>query len=135
MFFAKLFFYYLVKIQQEGLTLSKNVRIYFWHKLVLEFVSQWDEKFYILSDGKEYPGLGNVVAVDRAMEGSTSSLMLKAQFDNSKGVLIPGMFAGALQESVGYPLFFIIVMLACTMTYVVTVFLKIDPEFGKKKQD
>ena len=49
----------------------------------------------VLSDGKEYPGLGNVVAVDRAMEGSTSSLMLKAQFDNSSGVLIPGMFARA----------------------------------------
>ena len=50
-------------------------------------------------------------------------------------MMIPGLFAGALQESVGYPLFFIIVMLACTMTYVVTAFLKIDPEFGKKKQD
>ncbi len=49
----------------------------------------------VLSDGKEYPGLGSVVAVDRAMEGSTSSLMLKAQFENSKGVLIPGMFARA----------------------------------------
>ena len=50
-------------------------------------------------------------------------------------MMIPGLFAGALQESVGYPMFFIIVMLACTMTYVVTAFLKIDPEFGKKKQD
>ncbi|WP_233127371.1 efflux RND transporter periplasmic adaptor subunit [Anaerovibrio sp. JC8] len=49
----------------------------------------------VLSDGKEYPGLGNVVAVDRAMEGKTSSLMLKAEFDNSKGILIPGMFARA----------------------------------------
>ena len=48
-------------------------------------------------------------------------------------MMIPGLFAGALQEAVGYQLFFIIVMLACTMTYVVTACLKIDPEFGKKK--
>ena len=38
---------------------------------------------------------GTVVEVDRAMEGSTSSLLLKAQFDNSSGILIPGMFARA----------------------------------------
>jgi PAT family beta-lactamase induction signal transducer AmpG len=48
-------------------------------------------------------------------------------------MMIPGLFAGALQEAVGYQWFFIIVMLACTMTYVVTAYLKIDPEFGKKK--
>ena len=50
-------------------------------------------------------------------------------------MMIPGLFAGALQESVGYRMFFIIVMLACAMTYVVTACLKIDPEFGKKKQE
>ena len=49
-------------------------------------------------------------------------------------MMIPGLFAGALQEAVGYKAFFIIVMLACTMTYVVTAYLKIDPEFGKKKK-
>jgi PAT family beta-lactamase induction signal transducer AmpG len=49
-------------------------------------------------------------------------------------MMIPGLFAGALQEAVGYRTFFIIVMLACTMTYVVTAYLKIDPEFGKKKE-
>ena len=49
-------------------------------------------------------------------------------------MMIPGLFAGALQESVGYHTFFIIVMLACTMTYAVTACLKIDPEFGKKKE-
>lgn len=48
-------------------------------------------------------------------------------------MMIPGLFAGALQESVGYPAFFIIVVAACTLTYVVTAFLKIDPEFGKKR--
>ena len=50
-------------------------------------------------------------------------------------MMIPGLFAGALQEAVGYRMFFIIVMLACTVTYVVTALLKIDPEFGKKKKE
>ena len=48
-------------------------------------------------------------------------------------MMIPGMFAGALQESVGYQAFFLIVVGACAMTYLVSAFLKIDPEFGKKK--
>ena len=48
-------------------------------------------------------------------------------------MMIPGLFAGALQESVGYPSFFLIVVGACAMTYIVTSLLKIDPEFGKKK--
>jgi PAT family beta-lactamase induction signal transducer AmpG len=47
-------------------------------------------------------------------------------------MMIPGLFAGALQEAVGYRMFFIIVMLTCAMTYIVTALLKIDPEFGKK---
>ena len=47
-------------------------------------------------------------------------------------MMIPGLFAGALQESVGYPVFFLIVIAACSLTYIVTATLKIDPEFGKK---
>ena len=50
-------------------------------------------------------------------------------------MMIPGLFAGALQEAVGYPSFFLIVVVACAMTYIVTALLKIDPEFGKKKQE
>ena len=49
-------------------------------------------------------------------------------------MMIPGLFAGALQEAVGYQLFFLIVIATCSMTYVVTWFLKIDPEFGKQKK-
>lgn len=49
-------------------------------------------------------------------------------------MMIPGLFAGALQEAVGYPVFFLIVMGACAMTYVVAWFLDIDPEFGKKRK-
>ena len=48
-------------------------------------------------------------------------------------MMIPGLFAGALQEFVGYRMFFIIVMIFCSVTFIVTSLLKIDPEFGKKK--
>lgn len=48
-------------------------------------------------------------------------------------LMIPGLFAGALQEAVSYQMFFIIVVVACSLTYIVTSMLKIDPEFGKKE--
>lgn len=48
-------------------------------------------------------------------------------------MMIPGLFAGALQEEVGYRTFFVVVMVCCLVTFLVTAFLKIDPEFGKKK--
>ena len=47
-------------------------------------------------------------------------------------MMIPGLFAGALQESVGYQTFFLIVIATCALTYIVSARLKIDPEFGKK---
>ncbi len=48
-------------------------------------------------------------------------------------MMIPGLFAGALQEWVGYRTFFIIVTIACAITFLVSLFIKIDPEFGKKE--
>ena len=50
-------------------------------------------------------------------------------------MMIPGLFAGALQEAVGYRAFFIIVMICCAVTFLVTAFLKIDPQFGKKEEE
>ena len=49
-------------------------------------------------------------------------------------MMIPGMFAGYLQEAVGYVNIFWIVILCCAATIVVTVFAdrKIDPTYGKK---
>jgi len=49
-------------------------------------------------------------------------------------MMLPGLFAGALQESVGYRAFFLIVIAACSLTYIVSAFLRIDPEFGKKTE-
>ena len=48
-------------------------------------------------------------------------------------MLIPGLFAGALAQYVGYRMFFIIVMLCCMMPFFVASFLKIDSEFGRKE--
>ena len=49
------------------------------------------------------------------------------------GLMLPGMFAGWLQERLGYENFFWWVMGCCLITLFVTSLLKIDPEFGKKK--
>ena len=49
-------------------------------------------------------------------------------------MMIPGLFAGALQEAVGYRTFFLIVIAFCSVTFAVTSLLKIDPSFGKKEQ-
>jgi PAT family beta-lactamase induction signal transducer AmpG len=50
-------------------------------------------------------------------------------------MMIPGLFAGALQEMVGYRTFFIIVMAFCSVTFITASLLKIDPEFGKKQKE
>ena len=48
-------------------------------------------------------------------------------------MMLPGMFAGWLQESVGYLNFFIIVMALVPLTFLVSGLIKVDPEFGKKE--
>lgn len=47
-------------------------------------------------------------------------------------MMIPGLFAGALAQTVGYRVFFIIVMASCVLPFVVSRFLKIDEHFGKE---
>lgn len=49
------------------------------------------------------------------------------------GLMLPGMLSGFLKDAVGYRTFFVIVMFLCAITFIVTAFIKIDPEFGKKK--
>ena len=49
--------------------------------------------------------------------------------------MLAGMVSGYLKDMVGYRLFFIIVMACCAITFLVTAFLKIDPEFGKKEKE
>jgi len=48
------------------------------------------------------------------------------------GMMLPGMAAGWLQETIGYRHFFIWTMICCAATIGVCAFLKIDPNFGRK---
>lgn len=50
-------------------------------------------------------------------------------------MMLPGQIAGDLQEMMGYRHFFVMVMLLCTVTFVVSALLRIDPMFGKKHPD
>ncbi len=50
------------------------------------------------------------------------------------GMMIPGMFAGKLQEWLGYQTFFMSVLVSLVPALLVVSQLKIDPEFGKKNK-
>jgi PAT family beta-lactamase induction signal transducer AmpG len=49
------------------------------------------------------------------------------------GMMLPGMMAGWIQEQIGYRMFFVLVMVCTLITVAVSGLLKIDPEFGRKK--
>ncbi len=49
------------------------------------------------------------------------------------GMMLPGMIAGKLQDMFGYQHFFIWIMILAIPTLAIIPFLKIDKEFGKKK--
>lgn len=46
-------------------------------------------------------------------------------------MMIPGMWAGALQQKVGYVNFFWWVMICCIATIVIAMLVKVDPDYGK----
>ena len=50
------------------------------------------------------------------------------------GMMIPGMFAGWLQELLGYNHFFIWVMICSIVPIIAVALLKIDPNYGKAKE-
>ena len=51
------------------------------------------------------------------------------------GLMLPGMVSGYLKDLLGYRHFFIVVMACCVITFLVTIYLKIDPNFGKKEKE
>ncbi|MDZ7343548.1 MAG: MFS transporter, partial [candidate division KSB1 bacterium] len=51
------------------------------------------------------------------------------------GMMLPGMFSGWLQDMIGYQNFFVWVMIATIPGFIVTKFIPLDPEFGKKKNE
>lgn len=51
------------------------------------------------------------------------------------GMMIPGMFAGWLQELLGYERFFVWVMICSIIPIIAVSLLKIDPNYGKAKEN
>lgn len=51
------------------------------------------------------------------------------------GMMIPGMFAGWLQELLGYNHFFVWVMICSIIPIIAVSLLKIDPNYGKSKDE
>lgn len=51
------------------------------------------------------------------------------------GLMLPGMAAGWFQELLGYKNFFLLTIICCATTIIVTMFTKIDPAFGKKRKN
>jgi PAT family beta-lactamase induction signal transducer AmpG len=51
------------------------------------------------------------------------------------GMMIPGMFSGWLEDILGYENFFWWVLIATIPSFLVTARIRIDPEFGKKKDE
>jgi PAT family beta-lactamase induction signal transducer AmpG len=51
------------------------------------------------------------------------------------GMMLPAMFSGWLQEQLGYQNYFLWVMAATIPGFIVTALVKIDSEFGKKKEE
>lgn len=51
------------------------------------------------------------------------------------GMMIPGMFAGWLQEQLGYERFFVWVMICSIIPIIAVALLKIDPNYGKARDN
>lgn len=51
------------------------------------------------------------------------------------GMMLPGMAAGWIQETIGYQNFFLWTMVCCLATIGVTYMIRIDPSFGRKKHE
>jgi len=48
-------------------------------------------------------------------------------------MMIPGMFAGWIQEQLGYPHFFVWILLTMIPGFIITKLIPLDPAFGKKQ--
>jgi len=48
------------------------------------------------------------------------------------GMMLPGMWSGWLQEHIGYPHFFVWVLLATIPSFIVAMRIPLDAEFGKR---
>ena len=67
---------------------------------------------------------GATISEDQAREIATAFM--------ATGMMLPGMLSGVMQEWMGYRGFFLWIMACCAVTFIVSAFLKIDKNFGKK---
>ncbi len=51
------------------------------------------------------------------------------------GMMVPGIISGWMQSLLGYKYFFLWVTVSTIPAFIITYFLKIDPEFGKKTNE
>ena len=51
------------------------------------------------------------------------------------GMMIPAMFSGWIQEQIGYPHFFLWIILSTLPGFAVVALIRIDPEFGRKRKE
>jgi len=51
------------------------------------------------------------------------------------GMMIPGMYSGWLQEIIGYENFFVWVVIATIPSFLILLFIPLDKDFGKKKEE
>ena len=51
------------------------------------------------------------------------------------GMMLPGMISGWIQEQIGYQQFFIWVCISTIPAFIITKYVSIDPEFGKKTSE
>lgn len=51
------------------------------------------------------------------------------------GMMIPAMFSGWIQEQIGYPHFFLWIILSTVPGFAVVALIRIDPEFGTKRAE
>ncbi|WP_020530571.1 MFS transporter [Flexithrix dorotheae] len=51
------------------------------------------------------------------------------------GMMLPGLFSGWLQEQLGYPKFFTWVLFSAIPGFIITIFIPLRGDFGKKKEN
>ena len=49
------------------------------------------------------------------------------------GMMLPGMISGWMQQMMGYKMFFLWIIICCSVTFIVSAIIHFEPYFGKKK--
>ena len=60
------------------------------------------------------------------------SPVIASRLGMALGMMLPGMFSGLLQQKLGYPHFFVWVMLATIPGFIVAALVPLEKDFGKK---